>query len=440
MLIEFKLKNFKSFKDEQTFTLVANSDKNLANNLITPTNFGKQRVLKSAVIYGANASGKSNLIQALEFVEKFVLTSFIRPIGSDIFVQPYLLDAATENSPTEFEIHFISQNIRYQYGFALDKKRIYEEWLIAYPKGQPQTWFERTPKPDSEESEWYFGPKFTDKRLKIHENTRPNVLFLSAAVQNNSKQLLGVYEWFNHCLLTLDINSDIERVESSYKLRLSQKPELGERIKSLLQQADLGIMDYSIEKKSAAFTLPQNAPEELQPLLREFSALNSKLEASNYEIRFKHKTAEDNEGVFLPWKDESFGTRRLFALSGPLLDVLEEGMVLVVDELDASLHPLLLRALVQLFHDPKINKNNAQLIFNTHDTTLQDLTLLRRDQFWVVEKIEGASKLVPYSDYSLRNNEALQKGYLQGRYGGVPLLSDSILPDFSTKEVKVAQA
>ena len=159
MLIEFKFKNFKSFKDEQVFSLVASPDDNLPDNLTVPENFGKQRLVNSAAIYGANASGKSNVIQALSFVQQFVLTSANRTIGSETGVKPFLLNVKTAKEPTEFELHFTYQNVRYQYGFSLDNKRVHEEWLIAYPKGQPQTWFERSAKPNTDEVGVVFWPE-----------------------------------------------------------------------------------------------------------------------------------------------------------------------------------------------------------------------------------------------------------------------------------------
>ncbi len=438
MLIEFKFKNFKSFKDEQVFSLVASPDNNLSENVTSPENFGKQRLVNSAVIYGANASGKSNIIQALRYVEQFILRSFIRPIGSETGVRPFLLDVATASNPTEFEIHFIYQNVRYQYGFTLDNKRVYQEWLIAYPKGQPQTWFERNPKTDSDESEWYFGSKFSDKKLKLQDNTRPDALFLSTAAQNNSKQLLGVLNWFLRCLLIIDITQEIEVYEQVNKRRLLQDENYATGMKALIQQLDLEIVDYQVQEEVKETAIPDNFPNELLPLYREINALTSKINQPSVSVQFKHQYGEQaGAGVFLPWQDESFGTRRLFALSAPLLDVLEGGRVLVVDELDASLHPILVRALVRLFHNPQINKNGAQLIFNTHDTTLQDLTLLRRDQIWFVEKSNGASSLVPYLEYSPRDKEALQKGYLQGRYGAIPFISEALLSEPLAKESSI---
>ncbi len=424
MLIEFRVKNFKSFKDEQVFSMVASSDSDLPDNFIVPGSSGKQKLLKSAVLYGANASGKSNFIEAISFLENFVTRNVAQSNrGARIDIQPFLLDRVSANSPSEFEIHFIHQNVRYQYGLSLDTKRIYTEWLIAYPKSSPQVWFERKPKTDSEASEWYFGPRLSGEKQKLTDLTRPDIPFLSVAANFNHKQLSEVHNWFLSQLHVISANPNnqfFERFTAVY----SKNNELSHtKIKTLLQQADLGISDFSIQEKNVSEDeLSDDMPIELGGLI-----LSGK--ARQLDIKINHYSSElANSDIQFPIENESLGTRRLFAIAGFLISGLEDGNILVIDELDASLHPILVQQIVKLFHDPEFNNKGAQLIFNTHDTTLLDTTLFRRDQIWFAEKDnQGASHLYPLSDFSPRKDEALQKGYLHGRYGAVALIAGSLL-------------
>jgi AAA15 family ATPase/GTPase len=437
MLIEFKFKNFKSFKDEQVFSMVASSDNELPGNVTIPENFGKHKLVNSIVVYGANASGKSNLIDALAFVAVFVETSHSRPINMGINIKPFLLDNKTVGAPAEFEINFIHKNVRYEYGFSIDTKRIHKEWLIAYPKGLPQVWFERNPNPDFEQnpsadnhSTWYFGPKFVGKKANLHKQTRLNVLFLSVAAQNNHPQLLEVFNWFEDKLLVIAPNENRGLYEFITERKVHTELDFRLKMLTLLQNADLGIVDFiTKEEVRTQATLPDNVPDELRPLFTEISVLTSKGDQTQVKVTLKHRSTEpDNTNSLFSWEDESYGTRELFAIGGPIITALENGRILVVDELDDSLHPNLVEALVRLFHDPEINKNGAQLIFNTHDSTLLNPTLFRRDQIWFVDKDGvGASHLYPLLDYSPRANEALQKGYLQGRYGAVPIIIEPLI-------------
>jgi AAA15 family ATPase/GTPase len=442
MLIEFKFKNFKSFKDEQVFSMVASSDNELPGNVTTPENFGKHKLVNSTVVYGANAAGKSNLIDALAFVAGFVKGSFGRQIGIRINIKPFVLSRTNISEPTEFEINFIHENIRYQYGFSIDTRRVYKEWLIAYPKGLPQVWFERNPNPDfvqnpsaDNHSIWYFGPKFLGKKANLHKQTRLDVLFLSVAAQNNHPQLLEVFDWFQSTLLVvIPIRTFLfpHTLGSATAQKVHEEPNFRLKMLRLLQNADLGIInlktkDESIDQRNSGANLVDLVPDDYKALLREIQALDSKRERPRIKVELQHRGAESGKTTFL-LDDESLGTRALFAIGGVILDALENGRVLVIDELDVSLHPNLVEALVRLFHDPEVNKNGAQLIFNTHDSTLLDPTLFRRDQIWFVDKDkEGASHLYTLLEFSPRKDEALQKGYLQGRYGAIPFIRGSLV-------------
>lgn len=416
MLVEFKIKNFRSFREETTLSMVASADKTLPDNTVAAPEFGGRNLLRSAVVYGPNAAGKSNLIAAASFVDDFVNSSMERKLNSPIEVAPFLLVAKPDFAPVEFEITFIdSQNVRYQYGFHVTTEQVVREWLVAYPKGLPQTWFERE-HPVGKEPGWYFGRNLKGRNSQVADLTRPDVLFLSNAAKLNHRQLRRVFEWFQNSLRVIDP----EEVGSTLFLYSAVKAKEEERsragIRNLLEVADFGISDFDVQERT--FTdkdFPDDMPTELR---------NELVNKKTLDIFMRHPVAGVGE-IPLPIKEESSGTQRYFALSGPLYAVLENGWTLFVDELDASLHPKLVRYIVELFHNPQINLKGAQLIFNTHDTTLMDGDLFRRDQIWFVEKDrQGCSHLYPLLDYSPRKDEALAKGYLLGRYGAIPFLSE----------------
>lgn len=416
MLVEFKIKNFRSFREETTLSMVASADKTLLENTVAAPEFGGRSLLRSAVVYGPNAAGKSNLIAAASFVDDFVNSSMERKLNSPIEVTPFLLVAKPDSAPAEFEITFIdSRDVRYQYGFHVTTSQVVREWLVAYPKGLPQTWFERE-HPVGKEPEWYFGRNLKGRNSQVAELTRPDVLFLSNAAKLNHRQLGRVFEWFQKSLRVIDPD-EADRalfLYSAVKAKEEEKSHAG--IRSLLEVADFGISDFDVQERT--FT-EKDFPEDMPAELR-----NQFVNKKTLDIFMRHPVSDTGE-VALPIEEESSGTQRYFALSGPLYDVLENGWTLFVDELDASLHPLLVRYIVELFHNPQINPKGAQLIFNTHDTTLMDGSLFRRDQIWFVEKDrQGCSHLYPLLDYSPRKDEALAKGYLLGRYGAIPFLSE----------------
>jgi hypothetical protein len=416
MLVELKIKNFRSFRDEITLSMVASADKTLPENTIVVPEFGGRSLLLSAVVYGPNAAGKSNLIAAASFIDDFVNSSMERKLNSPIEVTPFLLVAKPDSAPVEFEITFIDDHdIRYQYGFHVTTRQVVREWLVAYPKGLPQTWFERD-HPVDKEPEWYFGRNLKGRNSQVAELTRPDVLFLSNAAKLNHHQLGQVFKWFQNSLHVID-QEEVNKalfLYSAVKAKEDEQSHTG--IRNLLEVADFGISDFDVQERT--FT-EKDFPEDMPAELR-----NQFLNKKTLDIFMRHPVSGIGE-VALPIKEESSGTQRYFALSAPLYDVLENGWTLFVDELDSSLHPLLVRYIVELFHNPQINPKGAQLVFNTHDTTLMDSSLFRRDQIWFVEKDrQGCSHLYPLLDYSPRKDEALAKGYLLGRYGAIPFLGE----------------
>ena len=406
MLVEFRFKNFLSFRDECVFSMVASKDKTLLEENTAPTEmFGERRLLRTAVVYGANASGKTNLIKALQLAKTMIQDS-VEHKGVSKPTLPFMLDDTSFKEPSEFEVTFIEQGVRYQYGFVLDDEKVHEEWLYAFPRGQAQKWFIRSTN-QAGDQEWEWGPHLKGEKKRLAEITRPDALFLSVAARFNQRQLLPVYYWFDDQFRTITAYRfpgvfTVERINEDAQFRL--------QVDRLLQMADLGISEVTIQEEEILET-DENSPEGSQV-------------RKGLKSYFVHRVPLEPDGLPFPPGFESEGTRRVFALAIALIDTLEDGMTLAVDELDSSLHPMLVKSLVEMFHDPELNKNNAQLIFNTHDTTLLSSDLFRRDQVWFTEKDEdGASVLYSLLEFKPRKSEALEKGYLQGRYGAVPILT-----------------
>lgn len=418
MLIEFKIKNFRSFQSETKISMVASPDKSLPENSRTIDTFGNRQILKSAVIYGANAAGKSNLISAAYFMLKFINESAERKVDAPIDIKPFLLTRQPISESSEFEVTYLDDdNIRYQYGFRINRNRILSEWLVAYPKGLPQTWFEREIIEDADpDTHWYFGRNLKGQNNQIAGLTRSDVLFLSNAAKLNHNQLGQVHKWFHYSFRVIDATEFSPALYFYSATKAIKDVRIKEEIRQLLEVADFGITGFDVkESVYSDQDLPEDMPNDQRKRL-----LNKK----HLDVTMHHKI-DDETQISLPIEEESSGTQRFFSMSGPLTEVLENGWTLFVDELDSSLHPLLVRYLVELFHNPIINPKGAQLIFNTHDTTLMDSSLFRRDQIWFVEKDRnGCSHLYSLLEYSPRKTESLSKGYLQGRYGAIPFLGE----------------
>jgi hypothetical protein len=329
--------------------------------------------------------------------------------------EPFLLDSSSIEQPSTFEADILIDGTRYRYSFSLSATRVLSESLLAYPNGKKQTWFERD---SSREVEFRFGKNLSGENKTIQNLTRPNSLFLSAAAQNAHQQLLPIYEWFDKKL-------DVVNPARLSTLRLSavrmcDSPEGRSTLLELLSAADLGIVDLDVaekqvdEKFSSAFRVFMKTVTDTEPPADALPPMP--------EIHLRHKAANVTHPVALDFDQESDGTKALFSLAAPIFHTLASGGVLCVDELDTSLHPLLALQVVKTFSQLRTNPRNAQLIFNTHDTNLLDSDVLRRDQIWFAEKdTGGATHVYPLSDFKPRRQENLEKGYLQGRYGAVPV-------------------
>ncbi len=399
MLLQFSVKNFRSFANEETLRLYAGKGAELLDTNTFAAQH-QQRLVCSSVIYGANASGKSNLIKALYFLQQFILLSSTAfQEKQKIPLQPFRLHSSAQEQPSEFSIDFMCSGIRFTYCVALTEEQVITEELYAYPKKYRQTWFTRKWNHSLKKYDWYHGPSFKGEHKAWAHMTRLNALYLSTAVQFNSELLQPIFLWFKERLVILVKDGLQENVfHPELTLQFLKNPQTLPWIRKFIECADIGIEDFQVI-------------EETSPLKKTI-------------IKTQHQMIDSEQKIFFDLlQDESAGTQRLFLLIGGWLQALREGLVLCVDELDLHLHPYIVRYLIELFHTPKVNQNKAQLIFTTHDTSLLDSDIFRRDQIWFVQKDEHlASRLSSLLDFKPRKGEAIGKGYLKGRYGALPFL------------------
>ena len=431
MFIEFSVSNFRSIRSRQTLTMVASADPDHLQRNVIPGKDKNLRLLKSAVIYGPNAAGKSNLLRALETLRQLVqnsATSFQE--GQRIPVTPFLFSKTFAEQPSEFEIIFIADDgIRYHYCCVVSAERVHKEWLVAYPRGRSQRWFEREIVPETNTYDWWFGPNFRAERAerKVWQDfTRANALFISTAIQLNNEQLKPAFTWLTQKLIVLTPGTGID-LNPFLSLNLLREASGKEQIMRFMHAADIGIDRLEL--------LEEDLPTSPTPGVLPPGAVRVHFEVSippgasppapkHFRVLAWHKRTDSSEEVPLYFSDESDGTKKLFEFTGGWLRALEWGATLFVDELDRSLHPHMTRFLVGLFHS-RDNDKNSQLVFTTHDTTLLDTDLLRRDQIWFVEKDElRSSRFYSLLEYSPRKDEALERGYLKGRYGAIPFIGN----------------
>ncbi|MEA5520136.1 ATP-binding protein [Limnoraphis robusta] len=441
MLIEFSVENYRSIREKITFSLVASEDiETLPENTFAVPGTDEIRLLKSAVIYGPNAAGKSNLVRAMYTLKNIVRNSATGMRGSrdKLPVEPFRLDSEYSKKPTLFELIFIYEEVRYEFGVSLDQERVYEEWLIAYFDNEQQNLYERIFNPDNQELKpdykqynWYFGENLdlSEENRLIKNLVRRNSLFLSHAAQNSHPQLEKIYNWFGD-----NFNEDQFNIFSpsftggGYTAARSLEDNVFRKeIVNFLQKADLGISGFRVDEKfilpgekGSIMMIPRSSISETD----RDELLNKRNSHVQLDIITSHKMIDsDEEREFYMVEHESKGTQRFFELIGLWFTILEKGRVLVIDEMESSLHPILSRFLVKMFNDPLINKNNAQLIFTTHDTTFLCDDLFRQDQVWFVEKEKmSITRLYSLLEFQPQEDESLQTGYLLGRYGAIPFI------------------
>ncbi|MFJ6568932.1 ATP/GTP-binding protein [Streptomyces sp. NPDC091292] len=399
MLLRFRVANVRSLRDEQELSFVAPGEREQAAAREVPLSDGRRIPVYTVLgVFGANASGKSNVITALKNMRHAVLRSYAEWTSHDgIPRDEFALDpkAVTETSLYEADI-VLDDHVRWTYGFELGQRRVEAEWLYAYPKGRRQVWFERDATRDK-------GFEFPGERLhdrtRLARTTRPDALLLTRAANDGHEQLTPVFDWFKKNLW--DVTPETERTqrEAVTAERLLADVESRRRVEELLRVADLGISGVEVERSTSG-----------RPL-----------------VRLVH-SGGGGETV-LDWEAESWGTRSWFALIGPLLLALDTGAVLLIDELDASLHSRFAAEVVRLFQAPWVNPKGAQLIFTGHDPSLLRTPgggrLLEPGQLWLTEKDEqGATELSSVADWEPTDTEDLMLSYLAGSYGAVPKVSE----------------
>ena len=431
MLIEFSVENFRSFRDRTTFSMLAANIASLPKSLDTNNVFAVHtdlHLLTSAAIYGANASGKSNLILAMRFMRNFVLLSSRETqIGDAIEIEPFLLNPQTANAPSRFEIVFCVEGKQFRYGFALTHERIIEEWLFRSGSQREIRLFER-----NEQAINVNVREFREGR-DIRLFTRPNALFLSVAAQFNGPNAIMALAWFQRLGVNTGIDDQGDMGEAL--MQFEQSPYRA-AIGQLVRRFDVGIDQLDFERRPVA--PPAGMPPEVaKPFMAFFDALSTQgggvpeqMSVKTTHRQFDTEGQPAGEIAFDLEHHESAGTRRLFALAFPIVRALVEGLVLVIDEIDARVHPNLAIELVRLFNSPETNPRHGQLVFTTHNTNLLNAGLFRRDQIWFVEKSrQGASDMYSLIEYRsegkvVRNDASFEKDYVMGRYGAVPFLGD----------------
>jgi uncharacterized protein len=431
MLLRFRFSNFRSFHTEQELSLIAGPFTD-APESVRHLDAIPEGVLPVAAIYGANASGKTNVLRAIEFFSEAVTFSHRqwKPDGG-VPRSPFLGDEGSSQAPSEFEVDFLTGGIRYRYGFRVDSVVVLEEWLYAYPRGKKQTWLHRTQgKPIS------FGARMPGENRIIESLTRKNSLFLSAAAQNNHEALLPVYEWITDLVFLIGDRAKYRRLTAGFYMA----PDFLADVARLVSVADLGISRLKLEEEKLPYRAVRPSYNKIAAVVESAGLIgpsNVEPPRTPMQISLLHRLG-DREVPFST-EQESHGTMAYLELLGPVVYALKIGALLCVDELDGSLHPLLSIELIRLFTNPSTNPRGAQLIFNTHDTNLLSSGVLRRDQIWFTEKkADGSSHLFPLSDFKPRRTENLENGYLQGRYGAIPFVNpDAFLSRFEDRDAKV---
>lgn len=435
MLVSFRASNVRSFRDDIEFSLEATamSEEDVPRHVPWRQSGGRPlRILPAAGIFGANASGKSNFLRVLGDMRHLVLGSFSGDRTRRLDTHPFLLDAGQAAGPSSYEIDLILDGIRYEYGFTLDATQVISEYARYYPRGKAALLFRR------EDLDVQLGERDRAKGRAVGEILRHNALYLSAAAAADHPGLQPLYEWFGSNLMLCEASS--REARWAYTTRLMSAPDRRELVLAMLRAADLGITDARVrepdpemmDRITRAVRVLQNEyePEDVQP---------AKIDTTPFlQIALSHRGQSGD--VEFEAADESLGTLIWLGLIGPVLDALATGSVLLVDELESSLHPALVKQLVRIFQNQRTNPNGAQLIFNSFEAGLLgnsvDDRILGRDQVWFTEKLhDGSTRIYPLADLGPRKAEAVTRRYLDGRYGATPIISDS---EFDVLAVKAS--
>jgi AAA15 family ATPase/GTPase len=428
LIVEFTVENFRSLKEKQTFSLLATKNKELLNSNTFEID-NKQRLLKSAVIYGANASGKTNFFHSLTFFLRFAVWSGPQKQAGDIIeIDYFYFSKQTEQGPASFEIIFYlkntdGKNIRYRYGFTITHEVVITEYLFAIYNTREVTLFTR-------EKQDIITTNYFHEGNKIKSTVRSNCSFLSVCAQHNGDIATKIIQYFREMTV---ISGLIDIPITKKWLSTSTDDNIRVQVLNFLHYADIQVKELEVRH------MPLNI-NELPPKMLDYYKRNPKAKPpEKITYHFGHDYFDGKEKIdtaLIPENEESEGTQKLFAYSIPIISALENGTPLFIDEFDTQLHPLILENIIKLFHSPNINKNNAQLIISCHSVNIMTNKNFRRDQIWFCEKDQyGATNLYSLVEYDepVRNDAAFGKNYLQGKYGAVPYINEIAL-QFGKKE------
>lgn len=403
MVLQFSCSNHKSIRKKVTFSAIAGSDSTFEETLKP---FSNVRVMRSAVIYGANGSGKSNFISALEFMRNLVSESIKHQPGQGIFQAPHKLNS--DSVPSEYDIQFVKNGIRYAYGFSIVKNAVQNEYLYYFPNGRQVKIFER------ETMEIKPGDKYKNAFGVILGVLKENRLFLSCAANyTNIKEIEEAFLFFKDDIVVYNPNAN-NWTEYSIQL-MQQNKEIKNIFVEILQALGTGVKDIKVKLEKTKLTakdLPQEIPEALKMLM-------ISQEANMIEAKLVYDEFETDLMV-----EESTGIKRLFEVVCLIIDIINNGKILVCDEIETSLHESIVYQIVKLFNGARKDQF-AQLIFSTHDTRLLDSSLFRRDQIWFTQlDKQRATDLYSLVEIkNVRKTENLEKGYISGKYGAIPILN-----------------
>jgi len=414
MLLRFAVANYLSIQERQELSLVSTSLKDREEGLIECSQAPAGRLLPAAIIYGANASGKSNFVLAIRWFRTAIMRSHshYRP-GGNIPRQPFALDPASASRPSVFDVDFVVEDVRYHYGFEATDKAFTAEWLYAFPRGRRQIMFERRG-----EREIDFGRELKGRKEVIADLMRPNSLFLSTAAQNGHEELSRISSFFESISIETSISVGGAKISSAMG-----EGGVDERVIAFLGKLATGITGYRRGKLDKTNIDKLEIERVILKALNERFGARIELDLQERQspiIELAHRGIGADQ-VYFDIDRESAGTRKMLLLLGLVYRALDTGSCVVADELEVSLHTQACEAIVSLFLNKSTNPKGAQLIATTHDTNLMLSALLRRDQIWFTEKDDGgATHLFPLSDIRTRQNDNIEKGYLQGRYGAIP--------------------
>lgn len=408
MLLEFSCSNHKSIRQKILFSTLAGKDNTGEKHLV---NFGDIRVLKSSVIYGANGSGKSNFINAISFVKDLVLQSIKNQPGDGFSQTPHKLESSSSDS--EYSLQFVANNVRYAFGFTLNQHIIKEEYLYYFPKGRKNKIYERSGET------FETGTKFNGKLTTCKDVLKPNRLLLSCAANFSSvDEIEKAFSFFRDDLVIYDPNFGSDQWMDYSLTQINENSSIKNTVLSFMRGLDLDVRDIDVKIEQSNF------PQDRLPLPNFLSD-----DFKNWLLQEKIRTVRaklvyDYFETDL-MTEESTGIKKLISFLCPLLDIMVKGKTLICDELETSMHEALVHGILKMFMESSINAQ-AQIIFTTHDTSLLDLDIFRRDQIWFTElkKEDRSTDLFSLAEIkNVRKDKKFGKGYIAGQYGAIPMLN-----------------